>query len=90
MESPLSFGCIRFGPAYFLKKNISDLRPCSQLENVILEFRPIYFSQKSPQNAGNAFFREPKFKFFSRGIPPDPATNVLLFNNVIYFVGIFW
>ena len=39
------------------------------------DFKPIYFAQKCPQNAGNAF-RDPNFKHFSGGMPPDPPTIV--------------
>ena len=71
------FLSIRFGPEYFLKMNIivniSDLRPCSHCyKNVILEFRPLHFASKFPQNAGNSVLDTTKFKRFPWGIPNDP------------------
>ena len=68
------FLSIRFGPEYFLKMNISvnisDLRPCSHCyKNVILEFRPLYFAEKCPQNAGNAVSGTQN-STFSRGVYP--------------------
>ena len=71
------FLSIRFGPEYFLKMNISvnisDLRPCSHCyKNVILEFRPLYFAPKVPENAGNAVLETQNSNFPMRYIPPDP------------------
>ena len=80
-----------FGPEYFLKMNISvnisDLRPCSHCyKNVILEFRPLYFAQKCPQNAGNAIQR-PKIQKLSGYIPPDLNMSSMFTNVfVTYFV----
>ena len=69
---------IRFGPEYFLKMiniivNISDLHPCSHCyKNVILEFRPLYFAQKCPQNAENAVSKTQNSKLFRGAYPRTP------------------
>ena len=57
------------------------------VKNEILEFRPLYFAQKCPQNTGNDVSETQNSNFFQGGIhvPPDLPTNVS-FNNVTYFV----
>ena len=58
------FLSIRFGPEYFLKMDISV-----NVKNVILEFRPLYFAQKYPQNAGNGVSETQNSNVF-RGVYP--------------------
>ena len=67
------FLSIRFGPEYFLKMDISV-----NVKNVILEFRPLYFAQKYPQNAGNGVSETQNSNFSEGAYPPNPSLFVIV------------